>query len=258
MSLTHAPAPGTAAPPGAVTARRITAALLAVEGLLIFVPLLVLGSAIDWPAGLDDPAATALPRLLANEGAARAGYAVYLAYSVLFLPVAIWTTRTLTGGTDSPLSRVAIGFAVASTLARTIGISRWLLPMPALAEAHGNASDPAVREALAVQYQVLNDFGGGIGEVLGVSLFAVGWLLCTVTAALRTGAAPRWLLIAGFPVAAGLALPLAELAGADPGPATSVGTTLLHLWFLAAAVSLARRPRTTTPSGDPLPPATTK
>ncbi|MER6910473.1 DUF4386 domain-containing protein [Streptomyces sp. NPDC000594] len=246
MSVTHRPDHPLDAPPGAFGPRRTAAALLTVEGLLIFVPLLVLGPAIGWPAGLDDPAAVALPRLLEQESAVRAGYAVYLAYSVLFLPVAVWTTRVLTGGTDSALSRVAIGFAVVSTLARTIGISRWLLPMPGLAQTYGDASDPSdasLREAVAVQYQVLNDFGGGIGEVLGVSLFAVGWLVCTVVAALRTGTAPRWLLIAGLAAAAGLALPLVEIAGADPGAATSVGTALLHLWFLAAAVTLVRRRR---------------
>jgi hypothetical protein len=83
--------------------RRLTAGLLTIEGLLIFVPLAVLGGAIGWPASLGDPAAVALPRLLENEGAVRFGYLVYLAYSVLFLPVAIWTTRTLTRGDDSPL-----------------------------------------------------------------------------------------------------------------------------------------------------------
>ncbi|MCM2387645.1 DUF4386 domain-containing protein [Streptomyces albipurpureus] len=243
MSVTHPPDRLSDAPTRAAGPRRTAAALLTVEGLLIFVPFAVLGNAIGWPASLDDPAATALPRLLDQEGAVRAGYTVYLLYSVLFLPVAVWTTRALTGGGDSPFSRVAVGFAVASTLARTIGISRWLLAMPGLAEAHGEASDPAVRESVAVQYQVLNDFGGGIGEVLGVSLFAVGWLVCTILAALRSDAAPRWLLIAGFFVAAGLALPLAEIAGADSGAATSVGTSLLHLWFLAAAAALFRRPR---------------
>ncbi len=78
--------------------RRVAAALLAVQGLLMFVPLTVLGSAIGWPASLGDPAAVALPRLLENEGAVRLGYTVYLAYSVLFLPVAIRTTHTLTRG----------------------------------------------------------------------------------------------------------------------------------------------------------------
>jgi hypothetical protein len=233
-----------ATPPPAATGadRRVAAALLAVQGLLLFVPLTVLGAAIGWPASLDDPAVTALPRLLEQEGAVRFGYLVYLAYSVLFLPVAVWATRALTGGDESPLVRAAIGFAIASTLARCIGILRWLVAMPGLAEAYAAAPEGPQREAIAVQYQVLNDFGGGIGEVLGVSLFAVLWLACTVVAAARTGTAPRWLLAAGAVAAAALALPLVELAGADPGALTAIGTTLLQLWFLTAAVVLLRRP----------------
>lgn len=226
------------APPSA--GHRLTAALLAVEGLLIFIPLVVLGGAIDWPASLGDPAAVALPRLLEHEGAVRFGYLVYLAYSVLFLPVAVWTTRTLTRGDDGPLARAAVGFAIASTLARCIGILRWLTAMPALAATYAAAPDGAPRDALAAVYDALNDFGGGIGEVLGVSLFAVGWLACTVVAARRTAGAPRWLLAAGALAAAALALPLVELAGVDAGPLTSVGTTALQLWFLAAAVVVAR------------------
>ena len=55
-----------------------------VQGLLIFIPTFVLGAAINWPDSLDDPASVALPRLLENEGAVRAGYFAYLIYSILF------------------------------------------------------------------------------------------------------------------------------------------------------------------------------
>jgi Domain of unknown function (DUF4386) len=225
------------------TSRRVAASLLAVEGVLLFVPLAVLGSAIGWPASLADPAAVALPRLLENEGAVRLGYLVYLAYSVLFLPVAIWTTRTLTRGDDGPLARMAVAFAVASTLARCIGILRWLTAMPALAMTYVAAPEGAPRDALAAVYDALNDFGGGIGELLGVSLFAAGWLGCTVVTARRAGGAPGWLLGAGTLAAVALTLPLVELLGVDPGGLTAIGTSLLQLWFLAAAVVLARAPR---------------
>ena len=187
-------------PPAPTTdVRRVAAGLLAVEGLLMFVPLAILGSAIGWPASLDDPAAVALPRLLENEGAVRLGYLVYLAYSVLFLPVAIWATRALTGGADGPLTRLATGLAVASTLARCIGILRWLTAMPEHARAYGSTPDGPLRD-----YDVLNAFGGGIGEALGVALFAVGWLVVTLAAAWRVGAVPRWLLAAGAVPAVGL------------------------------------------------------
>jgi hypothetical protein len=222
------------------TGRRVAAGLLAVEGLLAFVPLAVLGNAIGWPASLGDPAAVALPRLLENEGAVRFGYLAYLAYSVLFLPVAIWTTRTLTRGDDGPLTRLAVGFAVASTLARCIGILRWLTAMPVLARTFEATPEGPGRDALVAVYDVLNAFGGGIGELLGVSLFAVGWLACTLVAARRAGGAPGWLLAAGALAAVALALPLVEVVGVDAGPLVSVGTALLQLWFLAAAVVVAR------------------
>lgn len=229
--------PGVSAP---TTGRRVAAALLAVEGVLLFVPLVVLGGAIGWPGSLGDPASVALPRLLENEGAVRFGYVAYLAYSVLFLPVAVWTTRTLTRGDEGPLARVAVGFAIASALARSIGILRWLTAMPVLAKAYEGEGAP--RDALAVQYDVLNSFGGGVGELLGVSLFAVGWLGCTLLAARRAEGAPGWLLALGGAAALALALPLVELGGVDAGPLTSVGTSLLQIWFLAAAVVLLRRP----------------
>lgn len=217
---------------------RTASTLLAVQGLLIFVPLAVLGAAIGWPASLDDPAAVALPRLLENEGAVRLGYLVYLAYSVLFLPVAIWTTRAVARA-DDPLVRLAIGFAVASTLARTIGILRWLTAMPELARTWV-AAPPEAHPALAAVYDALNSFGGGIGEILGVSLFAAGWLACTVAAARRAAVAPSWLVLAGGVVAAVLTAPLVALLGVDPGPLTTVASIAVQLWFLAAAVALFR------------------
>ncbi|MFM8415977.1 MAG: hypothetical protein ACKOAT_00590, partial [Actinomycetota bacterium] len=54
------------------------------QGLLIFVPTVVLGAAVNWPESLSDPASIALPRLAENEGAVRFGYVAYLLYSVLF------------------------------------------------------------------------------------------------------------------------------------------------------------------------------
>jgi hypothetical protein len=219
----------------------IAAALLALQGLLLFVPLTVLGAAIGWPASLDDPASVALPRLLENEGAVRAGYLAYLLYSVLFLPVAVWTARALRVDLGSPVVQAALGFAVASVVARCVGIIRWLDAMPALAGAYDSAPDDATRTAVTVQYEALNAYGGSIGELLGVSLFAALWLVLLLSAA--RGLTPRWLVLAGFVAAGLLALPLVELAGYDAGPLVTVGTTALQLWFLAAAVVLLRRSR---------------
>ncbi|MEU5693919.1 DUF4386 family protein [Actinosynnema sp. NPDC020468] len=214
--------------------RRATAALLLVEGLLLFVPLVVLGAAVGWPASLGDPAATVLPRVAENESALRAGYVVYLAYSALFLPVALWATARLAPGLrDSPVVRLGAAFAALSALARCVGIVRWLTTMPDLAHAWQAGEH---REAVEVQYTALNSFAGGVGELLGVSLFAAGWLLCLA----KVADIPLWLK--GFTVvtAAALALPLVELLGVDAGALISVGSGTVQVWFLVAAVHVLR------------------
>ena len=63
-------------------------AVLIVESLLLFVPVVILGSAIDWPASLSRPADVVLPLIAARSGAVTAGYFSYLVYSILFFPMA--------------------------------------------------------------------------------------------------------------------------------------------------------------------------
>ncbi|GII96474.1 DUF4386 family protein [Sinosporangium siamense] len=215
-------------------------ALLAVEGLLIAVPAIVLGQAVNWPQGLGEPAGVTLPMVAENEAGVRVGYVAYLLYSLLFLPAiaALVTVCTTTEGRLRPVARVAVILAALSALARAIGILRWLTAMPTLA-AEWDGADPAMRQILAVQFQALNDFGGGIGELLGVALLGGAAVACT-TIAIREFA-PAWLTWLGAIATAAAAIPLAELAGVDAGALTSVGVGAVQLWFLAGAVVLFRR-----------------
>ncbi|WP_285607673.1 DUF4386 family protein [Actinokineospora globicatena] len=212
-----------------------TAVLLLVEGLLLFVPLLVLGAAVDWPASLGEPAGVVLPQVAENETALRLGYLVYLAYSALFLPVALWTMATLAPGRlDSRVARLGMAFAALSTLARCLGIIRWLTTMPDLAQAWQSGGN---KEAIELQYDAFNSYAGGVGELLGVSLFAAGWLLCLA----KIAGIPLWLK--GFTVltAAALALPLVELLGVDAGALISVSSGTVQIWFLVTGVYVLRR-----------------
>ncbi len=222
---------------------RLEGALVLLESVLIFVPLLVLGSAINWPASLGDPASLVLPMLRQNESMVRLGYAIYLAYSVLFFPVARILTRTTIGEAGAALT-TATGFAAISTLARSIGIVRWLSAMPLLAAAYVDpAASEATRANIDLLYRALNAFGGAVGEALGVSLFAALWLALTSAAALRAATWPRWLSVSGLVAAVVLALPLLELCGIDLGPIVSISTTAIQLWLMAAGVWLLRRGR---------------
>jgi Domain of unknown function (DUF4386) len=214
--------------------------LLVAESLLIFVPLTVLGSAINWPKSLSDPADKILPLLVENASAVRFGYLVYLIYSILFWIIASLTIRVLSNEeTDLIWLRVANGFGIASVVARCLGRIRWLVAMPALATLY---TDPTIstgtRESIAVVYRALNDYAGSVGEVLGVSLFAGLWLAIVSLRILQTKILPRWLGFLGLISATLLGVQLARLFGVDLGAFISVSVSVLQLWFLAMGIVL--------------------
>jgi hypothetical protein len=217
--------------------------LLIAESLLIFVPLTVLGSAINWPKSLSDPADKILPLLVEHASAVRFGYLVYLVYSILFWVIASLTIRVLSDEeSDSVWLRIANGFGIASAIARCLGIIRWLVVMPALATLY---TDPTIstgtRESIAVVYRALNDYAGSIGEVLGVSLFAGLWLAIVSVRILQTRILPRWLGFLGLVSATLLGVQLARLFGVDLGAFISISVSVLQLWFLAMGIVLVAK-----------------
>lgn len=214
--------------------------LLIAEALLSFAPLVVLGAAIGWPASLDNPAAQQLAAIATHADAVALGYGLYLLYSVLVAPVMIGLAARACGGLQHPLALTVAAFGALSALARAIGILRWLTVMPALAAAHATA-DSATRAQIERLFEALNDYGGGIGEVLGVSLFMALSLGTLGVGALRSGALPRWLAAAGLVAAlmlAALALPALRIELHMP---VAAAVSMLSLWMLCAGVWLLRR-----------------
>lgn len=228
---------------------RTTGCLLIAESLLLFLPVGILGAAINWPASLDAPADLMLPQLVNQSLPVFVGYGLYLLYSILFYPIALLTAQVVKTDRANPLLlRLAVGFGLASMIARSLGIIRWLAPMPALAQLYVAASTSApTREAIAVVYTVLNDYAGSIGEVLGVSLFAALWLALIAITILQTRSLPRWLGLFGLFSASLLAIQLLELGGADLGAFISVSVSVLQLWFLVTGLVMLQRARTLTP-----------
>lgn len=212
------------------------------QGLLLFVPLIVLGAAIEWPASLGDPASVALPRLLENEGAVRIGYVAYLAYSVLFAVTVILLLRYAESRRAIGLGSLIAAFAIASTIARSIGIVRWLAPMPDLADAYSAAGSETERASIAVTFEALNSYGGTIGEVLGVSIFAALAIGLLSMATLRNRIFPAWVSVFGLIAALAVLVTAVDLLGVDPGEIVIfLGTTFVQLWFLAVGVWLLAR-----------------
>lgn len=213
------------------------------QGLLIFVPMIVLGGAINWPESLSDPADIALPRLLENEGAVRFGYIAYLAYSILFAVTMALLVRYVKGSVVQVVGAVIIGFAMVSALARSIGISRWLVPAPELAEAYASAPGDTERIAIGVVFDSMNSYGGTIGEVLGVSIFAALAIGLLCLSALKSRIFPVWLAAFGLIAAVAVLSTTIELAGEDASSLIFFGTTLVQFWFLAAGIWLLIRGR---------------
>jgi len=233
----------TSAQAGPIAIRRQAAIFLIIEFLLIFAPLIILGTAINWPASLDEPARVNLPLILEQYMAMMTGYSIYLVYSLLFWPMAYLTGRAIViDDTSNTLFLVASGFAALSTLARALGIVRWLFAMPVLARLYTN---PVVsenfKESISMVYEMLNAYAGGIGELLGVSLFASIWLVLISILLIRSSHWPNWLGFFGLIVAASLLLNLLEMVGIDMGAMISVSETLQHFWMLAAAIVFLRK-----------------
>ena len=203
------------------------------QGLLIFIPLFVLGAAINWPDSLDDPASIALPRLLENEGAVRAGYFAYLIYSILFVVSIALLSELVFGKNAGILMRIIIALAIASALARSIGIIRWLVPMYDLAELWKGAGTEEQRYTISTTFEALNSYGGTIGEVLGVSIFAALAILLLSIGNFSQKNLPNWFSYLGLISAIGLFWPSTKIIGLNPGDsAIFLGVTIVQFWFL--------------------------
>ena len=209
------------------------------QSLLLLAPLLILGGAIDWPASLDEPAAVVLPRIAENEGAVRLGYLIYLAYSLMFLPVAViittWLHRT---GHAHPVVLIATGMAAASAALRAIGITRWLAVMFPLAD-RWETADASTRAAIELTFETTNNFGGAVGELLGVSLFAAAWLAITVFGRAGVPLKP-WIVTSGALASTFLVLPLTELAGWHLDIAITLSGVAITAWLFAMGVTIFR------------------
>jgi len=243
MNSVQTSAPGASPATARTGLARWAGSMSILQGLLLFVPLFVLGAAINWPGSLSDPADIALPRLLENEGAVRLGYVAYLIYSVLFAVTMILLVRYAKTRASIGLGSMITGFAIASTVARCIGIIRWLVPVPVLAELYAATTDEAERTAISVTFEALNSFGGTIGEVLGVSIFAAISIGLFAIAALRTRALPLWIGVFGLIAALSVLATAVELLGMDASSLIFLGTTIVQLWFLATGIWLLIRGR---------------
>jgi Domain of unknown function (DUF4386) len=166
-------------PNSTASARKFAAALLILEPLLFFTAFAILSSAINWPASLGLPFNEALPSILAKLSEVRLGYGFYLASSLLTIPLGIALYNTLGREKPGMSMQLILAFMAAAAIFKAMGITRWLIAMPALANLHaGAANDPTLLAAIQTSFVTLNEYaGGGLGEWMGVGLMSGLWMV---------------------------------------------------------------------------------
>jgi uncharacterized protein with PQ loop repeat len=203
--------------------------------VLSFAPMVILGPAIGWPASLRNPAADQLMAVARAPQAIALGYGVYLFYSVLVLPAMVLIARRVFGSLASVGAVMVVAFAAISVLARSVGILRWLTVMPELAQQHAKANE-AQRSAIELVFQAVTVWGGGIGELLGVSLFMALSVGIAMAGAWARRSMPRWLAGLGMVSALLLFAMLLPALGIAVKVPVAVAVSVLTMWMLAVGV----------------------
>ena len=215
-----------------------TAAILLFQFATMWGAFFILAPAINWPASLDEPPAAILPLILDQSVAVFAGYLSYLIHALALIPLAILLRDALR--LDGAMGRAVVAFGVLAGFAKALGICRWLFLMPSLAAAYTDpAASPATRDAIAVVYEAFNAYAGGVGELMGVGLFAGVWTIVISVAALRLG----WTVIgyAGFGAAALLLSTLLSVVGIESPILLTLSGILWQFWTLALAITIWRK-----------------
>ena len=156
-------------------AGQLSAVLLILEPALFFAAFAVLAGAINWPASLGLPYNEILPLISANLSQVRFGYGLYLTSSLLTLPLGLALLMRL-GNQPSISLWLTAAFMAMAAIFKALGIARWLVAMPALANLL--AADATKAPAIEAAFTALNEYGGGtLGELLGVGLMTGLWAL---------------------------------------------------------------------------------
>lgn len=209
----------------------------------------ILRISIEWPYSLSLPPQAMLARIAAAPSASFAGYYLYLLSTLTLIPAAACIAAALERSDDRLLGaglRSLSGLAVATALAKALGITRWLFAMPRLAERYTDPdASAASREQLVLSYELLDAYAGKLGEHLGVQLLSALLVAVLALTLQRWGGAPKALTRCGLLVAL-LALPHEDLLGVDLGPVlivSGLATLAWQLWVGFFFLSSARRGR---------------
>jgi len=176
--------------------------------------------------------------ILQERSAVALGYTAYFLSATMLIPIALLLWQIL--ASESALMRVTAGLGMLAGFAKLLGIGRWLLMMPTLAEQYSATSDPNLRATIEVIYTSFNNYAGGVGEQIGVALFGGLWTAGVALTILRQTTLPRWLGYSGLIAAASVLVSLIELYGISAGPMLTVSGSLWQFWLITLGGMLLR------------------
>lgn len=234
--------------------RKVTGSLLILGAILVNIPFALLITTFDYPDILRASTADILTKFAAGgpkliwTWLAFAWVGLPILLGILLLPQALADEKPSTRGQLS--GKLAWYLGATGAIAQMIGLLRWPFVVPVLARSY---TDPqateATREAVAVTFQVVHQYGGVVlGEHIGQT-FTILWMILLSISMLRQGKFPRWLPWVGFLAAGIYTLAQGELlATVMPGfpvwdSAGLVGSLLWLTWLIALGIVLLRQTR---------------
>jgi len=214
--------------------RRLVAALLVLAVVLVNAAFVGLGSIFEYPDILQQPTTEILAKFRADEAAIIGLFVTLAVGAALLAPIALLLGRLAA----NDLGRWSIRIGIAAAAVQVIGLLRWPLIVPFLADRNDIDAFETVHTLL----------GTVVGETFGYLLTATWTIL--VIAALGRRIAGRWFSFLGVGsaalIAVGVLVPL-DVPGADL--ANFVGYIVWSVWLIAFATLIVRRPVPVTEAG---------
>ncbi|MEM9715331.1 MAG: hypothetical protein AAF826_02320 [Pseudomonadota bacterium] len=214
-----------------------TSFLLLLQFVTMWTAFFILFPAINWPASLDEPPSVILPLILEQSTAVFWGYLSYLVHAIALILLAILLRDAL--GLKGAMGTAIVSFGVLAGFAKALGITRWLFLMPGMAATYVDPSaTDATQAAIAVVYDAFNAYAGGVGELMGVGLFAGVWTILIAIVLIKNGF--RITGYAGLGAAALLLSTLLSVVGIESPLMLTLSGILWQFWTLGLAIVLWR------------------
>jgi hypothetical protein len=227
------------------TARR-AGWLFIVGALLVNVPYALLIANFEYPDILRQPTGEILEKFSAGGSSLILTWLAF-AWAGFLLIAAIMLLHSALGATRSPWLPLATALGFTGGVVQMVGLLRWVFVVPVLAAIQVDpTASSGSREAAAVGFQLVHQYGGVVlGEHLG-QLFSIGWMVLISALLLRHQLLGRWLGLLGYAAAAVYVCAQSELlATVIPGfpvepEAGLVGSLLWLIWMIVLGVQLLR------------------